>query len=126
MKRTLIVMVLMSVVAGPASAQRPRLSGPEAPRATDLLRAETLAEQAERRLKTRAPRGPAWRHGGSGGGDDSGAAPAPHESVIIHLHPSRRRRAPPWARAGVPPPPCGGGARGACWQPPEHPSSPGG
>src|SRR5438132_2579130 len=57
MKRTLIVMVLMSVVAGPASAQRPRLSGPEAPRATDLLRAETLAEQAERRPKTRAPLG---------------------------------------------------------------------
>ena len=91
MKRTLIVMVLMSVVADPASAQRPRLRGPEAPRATDLLRAETLAEQAERRLKARAPRGPAWRHGGSGWDDESGAAPAPRESVIIHLHPSRRR-----------------------------------
>src|SRR2546426_3871903 len=105
MKRTLIVMVLMSVVAGPASAQRPQLSGPEAPRATDLLRAETLAEQAERRLKTRAPRGPAWRHGGAGGGDDRGAAPAPPQALIIHPHPSPRRRAHPGAPAGVPPPP---------------------
>src|SRR2546422_3083664 len=116
MKRTLIVMVLMSVVAGPASAQRPRLSGPEAPRATDLLRAETLAEQAERRLKTRAPRGPAWRHGGAGGGDDSGAAPAPHESVIIHLHPSRRRAPPPGTPSGVPPPACRGWGPGAFWK----------
>src|SRR5213593_1427931 len=90
MKRTLVAMVLVSVVAGSASAGRPRLPGPAAPRATDLLRAETLAEQAESRLKARAPRGPAWRHGGSGWDDDSGATPAPHESVIIHLHPSRR------------------------------------
>src|SRR2546428_10100430 len=114
MKRTLIVTVLMSVVAGPASAQRPRLSGPEAPRATDLLRAETLAEQAERRLKTRAPRGPAWRHGGSGGGDDSGAAPAPPQAALIHPHPSRGRRAPPRARAGAPPPALRGGAPRCC------------
>src|SRR5258705_10227346 len=118
MKRTLIVMVLMSVVAGPASAQRPRLSGPEAPRATDLLRAETLAEQAERRLKTRAPRGPAWRHGGAGGGGDRGAAPAPPGSVLIHLHPPRRGRAQPWAPAGAPPPAWRGSAAGACFHPP--------
>src|SRR5207237_9280974 len=89
--RPAIVMVGVRHGAGPAGAQRPRLRGPEAPRATDLLRAETLAEQEERRLKTRAPRGAAWRHGGSGWDDDSGAAPAPHEAVIIHLHPSRRR-----------------------------------
>src|SRR5438876_9378542 len=106
MKRTLIVMILMSVVADPASAQRPRLRGPEAPRATDLLRAETLAEQAERRLKARAPRGPAWRHGGSGWGGESGAAPAPRESVIIHLHPWRRRAPRPSAPATPPAPGC--------------------
>src|SRR2546422_8359417 len=117
MKRTLIVMVLMSVVAGPASAQRPRLSGPEAPRATDLLRAETLAEQAERRLKTRAPRGPAWRHGGAGGGDDSGAPPAPPEAVIIHPHPSRRRAPPPRPPPGLPPPACRGWGPGGSWKP---------
>src|SRR2546428_2789158 len=95
MKRTLIVMVLMSVVAGPASAGRPRLPGPAAPRATDLLRAETLAEQAERRLKTRAPRGPAWRHGGAGGGGGSGAPPAPPPARLIPPHPPRRRAPPP-------------------------------
>src|SRR5207249_11307162 len=108
MKRTLVAMVLVSVVAGPASAGRPRLPGPAAPRATDLLRAETLAEQAESRLKARAPRGPAWRHGGSGWDDDSGAAPAPHESGIIHLHPAPRRPPRPWAPAGLPPPACRG------------------
>src|SRR2546427_13058745 len=108
MKRTLIVMVLMSVVAGPASAQRPRLSGPEAPRATDLLRAETLAEQAERRLKARAPRGPAWRHGGAGGDDESGAPPAPRGAVIIPPHPRRGGRPPPVDPPGAPPPGCRG------------------
>src|SRR2546426_2347422 len=111
MKRTLIVMVLMSVVAGPASAQRPRLSGPEAPRATDLLRAETLAEQAERRLKTRAPRGPAWRHGGSGRDDDRSASPAAPWNLKIPPHPIRRCRSPPRAEVGVPSPAHGGRAR---------------
>src|SRR2546428_11013485 len=121
MKRTLIVMVLMSVVAGPASAQRPRLSGPEAPRATDLLRAETLAEQAERRLKARAPRGPAWRHGGAGGGGGSGAAPAPRGCFLIHPPPSRG--GPPTARAPprLPPPPWRGGGGGGCLTPHVHP-----
>src|SRR5438552_9390071 len=113
MKRTLIVMILMSVVADPASAQRPRLRGPEAPRATDLLRAETLAEQAERRLKARAPRGPAWRHGGSGWDDESGAAPAPRESVRIHQHPRRRRAPRPCAPPRLTTPACRGCARGA-------------
>src|SRR2546428_9791422 len=117
MKRTLIVMVLMSVVAGPASAQRPRLSGPEAPRATDLLRAETLAEQAERRLKTRAPRGPAWRHGGAGGEGAIGAPPAAARGPFLHPHPSPRRAAPPRPPAGLPPPPFRGRAPRGSWNP---------
>src|SRR5947208_15292193 len=104
MKRTLVAMVLVSVVAGPASAGRPRLPGPAAPRATDLLRAETLAEQAESRLKARAPRGPAWRHGGSGWDEDRGAPPAPHEAAITQLHPPRRRAPAPLAPPGHPPP----------------------
>jgi len=83
-------MVLVSVVAGPASAGRPRLGGPEAPRATDLLRAETLAEQAQKRLRPPGRKGAGWLRGGSGWDDDGGAAPAP-DPVIIHLHPSRRR-----------------------------------
>src|SRR5256886_10904130 len=116
MKRTLVAMVLVSAVAGPASAGRPRLPSPAAPRATDLLRAETLAEQAERRLKARAPRGPAWRHGGAGWGDESGAPPAPREALIIPLHPRRRRAPPPRGAARVPPPAFARSARGACFQ----------
>jgi hypothetical protein len=84
-------MVLLSVVAAPARAQRPRLGGAEAPRATDLLRAETLAEQAEKRLRPPARKGPGWLHGGSGWGEDGGAAAPPSDPVIINLHPSRRR-----------------------------------
>ena len=91
MKRMLVAMVLVSVVAVPAGAQRPRLGGPEAPRATDLLRAETLAERVEKRLRPPSRKGAGWLRGGSGWDDDSSVAPAPPDPVIIHLHPSRRR-----------------------------------
>ena len=84
-------MVLVSVVAGPASAGRPRLPGPAAPRATDLLRAETLADQAEKRPHAPAHHGPGWLRGGSGWNDQPDVAPAQRDPVIIHLHPSRRR-----------------------------------
>ena len=84
-------MVLLSVLAAPAGAQRPQLRSPEAPRATDLLRAETLAEQAAKRLRPPSRKGAGWRRGGSGWDDDGAAAPAPPDPVIIHLHPSRRR-----------------------------------
>ena len=91
MKKIVLVTLLLGAIGASAGAERPRLDGHESPRATDLLRAETLAEQAERRLKAPPRHGPAWRHGGSGWDDDGGAAPASRDSVIIHLHPSRRR-----------------------------------
>ena len=91
MKKTLVAIVLVSIVGGPASAERPRLGGPEAPRATDLLRAETMAEQAEKRLQVPHRKGPGWLRGGSGWDEDTGASPAPRDSVIINVHPSRRR-----------------------------------
>src|SRR5206468_3338702 len=60
---------------------------------TEVLVAEDAGQDVagSRAGRARAPRGPAWRHGGSGWDDESGAAPAPRESVIIHLHPWRRR-----------------------------------
>ena len=41
-------------------------SAPETPRATDLLRAEKLATEAEKRLQLPARRAPGWRRGGAG------------------------------------------------------------
>jgi hypothetical protein len=83
--------VLMTILACAAGVALPPPHGGEAPRATDLLRAEKLADQARKRLETPARRGPGWRHGGSGWNDASGAAPEPRESVIINVNPSRRR-----------------------------------
>jgi hypothetical protein len=91
MKTTLVAMILVSVFGGAASAAHPRLPGLAAPRATDLLRAETLADQAEKRLHAPAHHGPGWLHGGSGWNDQPDVAPAQRDPVIIHLHPSRRR-----------------------------------
>ena len=91
MKTTLVAMILVSVFGGTASAAHPRLPGLAAPRATDLLRAETLADQAEKRLHAPAHHGPGWLRGGSGWNDEPTVAPASHDPVIIHLHPSRRR-----------------------------------
>ena len=91
MKTTLVAMILVSVFGGTASAAHPRLPGRAAPRATDLLRAETLADQAEKRLHAPAHHGPGWLRGGSGWNDEPTVAPASHDPVIIHLHPSRRR-----------------------------------
>ena len=91
MKNTLVAMIVLSLCAGAEGATRPRLPGAEAPRATDLLRAETLADQAEKRLRMPARRGPGWLRGGSGWNDGGDAAPAARDPVIINVHPSRRR-----------------------------------
>ncbi len=95
MKNALVAIVLVTVCAGAEGATHPQLPGAAAPRATDLLRAETLAEQAEKRLRMPARRGPGWLRGGSGWNDGSDAAPAPHDPVIINVHPSRRRAPQP-------------------------------
>jgi hypothetical protein len=94
MKKILLVSALVTVSAALARAEQPRLGGREAPRATDLLRAEKLAEQAQRRLRAPARRGPGWRHGGSGWNDVGHGGSEPSESVIINVNPPRRRAAP--------------------------------
>jgi hypothetical protein len=60
------------------------------PRATDLLRAETLAERARQRLKLPARSGPGWRHGGAGWGDEP-KPPPPPASLTIKVAPPRKR-----------------------------------
>jgi hypothetical protein len=72
------------------AGERSRLDEGETPRATDLLRAQRLAERVGSRLKT--PRAPVrgWVKGGSGW-DAAPAAPAARESVIINVRPPRGR-----------------------------------
>ena len=87
--RTTIVMMVLSVLGLARAAERPVLRGGEAPRATALLRAETLAEQARKRLHVPAKRGQGWQKGGSGWGGPA----IDHERerpIIIDVHPERR------------------------------------
>ena len=88
--RTIIGLILLAFVGAAAAAIRPDA----APSATSLLRAETLADQAQRRLKLPASRGPGWRRGG-GGWSGSGARGGSHEEdgppIRIEIRPSRAR-----------------------------------
>src|SRR5690242_20697612 len=93
MKKIMVIVVSVLALRAPASAERPTLNGREAPRATDLLRAEKLADQARRRLE--APRSSAhegWLRGGSGWGEPERAEPARHDDVVIDVRPATRRR----------------------------------
>ena len=83
------MLVVMSVLGLAHAAERPVLRGHGAPRATALLRAETLAEQAQKRLRVPAKRGQGWQKGGSGWG---GPAPEPEreQPIIIDVYPRRR------------------------------------
>jgi hypothetical protein len=91
--RTFIALVMLSI-GGLANADgRPQLTGREAPRATDLLRAETLADKARDRL--RLPKRPSagWQQGGDGwtARRERSAASRP---VTINVSPGRRRTTP--------------------------------
>ena len=89
MKTLLVsVAILFTARVAPAGAP-PVLRGNEAPRATDLLRAEKLAEQAEKRRTLPAPRHPGWKRGG-GGWDARGPAPAA-PPVLINVRPPAKR-----------------------------------
>jgi hypothetical protein len=87
-----VVVGVLSVVNVPAAAERPRLRGGESPRATALLRAETLAEQARQRLHLPSRRGGGWEKGGSGW--EASPKEKEREKPIILKLPTPRRRPP--------------------------------
>ena len=89
--KTFWVVVMMSVTGLAGATPRPRLGGSEAARATDLLRAETLAGQAEKRLRLPAHEGAGWKKGGTGWDAPAGRRPTDSSSVTIRVGPSRRR-----------------------------------
>src|SRR5262245_60260634 len=78
------------VVAAALASALPR--GGEAPSATDLLRAEKLAEQAQKRLRQPARSTARWAHGGSGFGDGPRERPAEESPVVINVRPPRERK----------------------------------
>jgi len=84
---------LLAILVGFPVLAAARLPERETPHATDLLRAEKMADRVEQRLKLPAMHGPAWRHGG-GGWDvrgESAAEGAP--PVRIEVRPPQRSRA---------------------------------
>jgi len=88
--RTMLMAMLLGSAGLALADEHPRLRGAETPRATDLLRAEKLAEQAKRRLRLPAKRGPGWLHGGSAWGEEA-VSPPPDGPVVIQAPPPRRR-----------------------------------
>jgi hypothetical protein len=93
--KTLLLVAMMSVGGIAGAMERPVLRGAETPRATDLLRAQRLAEQAGRRLKMPAATGSGWKHGGTGWDRVAPAGRPPGAgSVTIRLSPGRRRAQP--------------------------------
>ena len=88
---TLTATVLVAARLAGASVG-PHLGVGEAPRATDLLRAETLAEKAEHRLRLPKATSRGWLKGGTGWGTER--RPAESTPVInIHVKPPSQRRA---------------------------------
>jgi len=88
------LLVMVSVVAWTSGALGAR-RGPagETPRATDLLRAERLAEEVEARRRLPLPgHRSTWRHGGDGFGSGRDAPPARPSDVIINVRPPTRPR----------------------------------
>ena len=89
--RTTIMVMAMSVLGLAQASDRPVLRGKETPRATALLRAETLAEQAQKRLRVPTKRGQGWQKGGSGWGGRA-TEPEREKPIIIDVHPERRAK----------------------------------
>ena len=83
------MLMVMNVLGLAHASDRPVLRGNEAPRATALLRAETLAEQAQKRLRMPAKRGQGWQKGGSGWGGPA-KDPEREKPIIIDVRPERR------------------------------------
>ena len=91
--KTLALMAMVLVATRLAGASvGSHLGSGEAPRATDLLRAETLAERAERRLKLPHAASRGWARGGTGWGAERRPADAA-PTINIHVKPPSKRRA---------------------------------
>jgi hypothetical protein len=91
MNGSVVVVAMIALVPSFARAERLRLDEREAPRATDLLRAERLADQARKRLEMPSHHRGGWKHGGSAWGEDEPHDAREPRDVIINLDSPRRR-----------------------------------
>jgi hypothetical protein len=78
-------LVAAAVAGGGAAAGLPQ--GNETPRATDLLRAKRMADEAAARLDMRPPKRGGWARGGTGWERSTAAPDRPEKDRL----PSRRR-----------------------------------
>src|SRR5437773_2508508 len=94
MRKSLALVGVFTLASVCAAEERPTLRDREAPRATDLLRAEKLADQARKRLEMPATQHRArWKHGGAAwGAEVSEPVERSDERVIINVRPPVKRR----------------------------------
>ena len=94
--KTLLVMVIVIATTRPAlAADLLRSRTGETPRATDLLRAEKMAEEAQRRLALPKRKTARWLRGGTGWNERASKATTDADPVVINVRPPRpktRRR----------------------------------
>ena len=87
----LVVASILFVRAATTAPSTGLPTGAETPRATDLLRAKRMADEATGRLRARPPRRAEWAHGG-GGWKTEAAAADPEPKVERKLPPRKRVR----------------------------------
>jgi hypothetical protein len=92
--RTMLAMLMLGGLLGSRAVALVDQPRNETPRATDLLRAERMAEEVRRRLEMPAPREISrWKRGGAGWGrQESSPAVATDGDLIINLKPPRANR----------------------------------
>jgi hypothetical protein len=93
MRKRFVVVAALVMASASAAEERPTLRDREAPRATDLLRAEKLADQARKRLEMPSSQHRArWKHGGAAWGAEVNEPVERSEPVIINVRPPSKRR----------------------------------
>jgi hypothetical protein len=90
MWKTIVSVMVFGVAAAAGATERPALRDREAPRATDLLRAEHEAQRVGRRLRRPNTGVHGWVRGGSGW-TSATEVTEERSDVIINLRTPRRR-----------------------------------
>ena len=92
MKTIVLLVAVVTASRVGAASVGPKIPAGETARATDLLRAESLAERAERRLRMPHAAGGGWVKGGTGWTTKHAPASDPAPTVNIHVGSTRRPR----------------------------------
>jgi hypothetical protein len=85
--RTLTIVTILAIASAALAGQHSSAGQAEAPRATDLLRAEKMAREARERLQLRQRPTAKWLRGGRGWSAKQAEEP---RAPTIKVHPGRR------------------------------------